>query len=95
MKIQHGAKPVDQYAKVPNAWARDARLSLDAQGLLAKILSHADGSDLSIEQLVTECADDHETVIAALKELTDIGYVQQIGERPDERMPTPDRKPGQ
>jgi len=41
----------DQFTQIPNAWLRDNRLSLQARGLLAQLMSHAPGWNITQESL--------------------------------------------
>lgn len=74
----------DQYAQIPNAWLRDSRLSLKAIGLLAQIMSHRPGWNMSIRNLAATNNVGREQIASALKELEALGYIirtQERGER--------------
>jgi len=74
----------DQYAQIPNAWLRDSRLSLKAIGLLAQIMSHRPGWNMSIRNLAATNSVGREQIASALKELEALGYIirtQERGER--------------
>lgn len=66
-----------QYTTVPNAWMRDPALSFKARGLLAHLLSHADGYELSIKSLAESThKEGREAIMAGLKELRLRGYLE-------------------
>jgi len=67
-----------RFTQVPNEWIRDRRLSLKAKGLLAQLLSHASGWEVSIERLasVNNCGKD--LIRAAVEELETNGYLERL-----------------
>lgn len=67
-----------RFTQVPNEWIRDRRLSLKAKGLLAQLLSHASGWEVSIERLasVNNCGKD--LIRSAVEELETAGYLQRL-----------------
>ena len=71
----------DQYAQIPNAWLRDSRLSLKAIGLLAQIMSHRPGWNMSIRNLAATNNVGREQIASALKELETLGYIVRTQER--------------
>lgn len=61
---------------IPNAWLRDPRLSYKARGLLAVLLSHADGFEISIAALADGTVKEgREAIMSGLKELRGAGYL--------------------
>lgn len=64
-----------QFAQVPNHWARDSSLSMQAFGLLSYICGHAPGYDLTVEQVVGEFRDGKHAVLSAMRELEERGYL--------------------
>lgn len=67
-----------RFTQVPNEWIRDRRLSLKAKGLLAQLLSHATGWEISINRLasVNNCGRD--LIRAAVEELEAAGYLERL-----------------
>ena len=54
MSIFIGRRPEAAFTRVPNEWARDPKLSTKAKGLLTYLLSHEDGYQLSMKQVIAE-----------------------------------------
>ena len=84
MRIRRGfVQATDHFTIIPNAWVRDPNLSRRARGLLAELLSHREGWDVSIESLWKVGTEGREAVRRAVKELEDAGYLhrQQAGGR--------------
>ena len=73
----------DQYAQIPNSWLRDSRLTLKAIGLLAQIMSHRPGWNMSIRNLAANNKVGRDQISAALKELETYGYLERTQERGD------------
>lgn len=65
----------DQFAQIPNAWLRDSRLSLKAIGLLAQIMSHSPGWNMSIRALAKANGTGQDTIKTAILELETHGYL--------------------
>lgn len=66
-----------QYTTVPNAWMRDPALSFKARGLLAHLLSHTDGYEISIKSLAESTyKEGREAIMSGLKELRLRGYLE-------------------
>ena len=42
-----------RFTQIPNDWVRDSRLSLKSIGLLAQLLSHSEGWNVTISSLAT------------------------------------------
>jgi hypothetical protein len=84
MAIFIGGRPDTAFTRVPNAWARDPKLTTKAKGLLLYLLSHEDGYQLSLKQVIAENADGRDAICKTLAELTERGYLrrdQRRGER--------------
>lgn len=60
---------------MPNAWARDERLSRKARGLLVELLSHTVGWTESLASLVSKGVEGREAIRSAIRELEDAGYL--------------------
>lgn len=71
----------DAYTRIPNAWIRDQNLSLKAKGLLAQILSHQPGWQLSINALAETNGCGRDAIRAAINELESWGYLTREQER--------------
>lgn len=67
----------DQFAQIPNAWLRDSRISLKAIGLLAQILSHSPGWNMSINSLATNNQVGKDQIRSAIAELEAFGYLSR------------------
>lgn len=68
--------PSRDYAQVPNAWARDRRLSRAARGLLVELLSHRDGWEISMRRLADAGPEGTAAIRAAVNQLRTLGYLQ-------------------
>lgn len=73
----------DQYTVMPNAWARDSRLSYKAIGLLVHLLSHREGWSVTSESLATGKTG-RDAVRSALQELEECGYLRRERERDEQ-----------
>lgn len=80
MTIRRGHVPAaDHFTIVPNAWARDARLSFKARGLLTYLLSHREGWEITgVRELVKHATEGREAMTGAVKELEEGGYLQRV-----------------
>ena len=65
----------DQFAQIPNAWLRDSRLSLKAIGLLAQIMTHVPGWNMSINSLADRNNVGRDQIRTAIGELEEFGYL--------------------
>lgn len=68
---------------MPNAWARDPRTSLAAKGLLAQLLSHSPGWQVSIESLVAANVEGRHAIRTCVAQLKTAGYLV-VGQQRDE-----------
>lgn len=67
----------DHFTQIPNDWVRDDRLSLEARGLLAQIMSHRPGWNLSIKSLAARNSIGRDKVKRILDELLKYGYIER------------------
>ena len=67
----------DHFTQIPNAWLRDTRLSLKAIGLLAQIMSHSPGWNMSIRALAKANGNGQDTIKSAILELEQSGYLSR------------------
>jgi hypothetical protein len=71
----------DHYTQIPNSWVRDARLSFKARGLLALLMSHTPGWNMSIRSIAKANGTGLDTVKSAVNELEDLGYLVRSEEQ--------------
>lgn len=67
----------DKFTQIPNEWLRDTRLSLKAIGLLAQIMSHSVGWNMSIRSLAKANGVGTDTIKSAVLELEQHGYLSR------------------
>jgi hypothetical protein len=67
----------DHFAQIPNDWLRDDRLSLEARGLLAQIMSHRPGWNLSIRSISAQNRIGKEKVRRIIEELMRFEYLER------------------
>lgn len=67
----------DHFTQIPNDWVRDDRLSLEARGLLAQIMSHRPGWNLSIKSMAKRNNIGRDKVKRILDELLTHGYLER------------------
>ena len=67
----------DHFAQIPNDWLRDDRLSLEARGLLAQIMSHRPGWNLSIRSISAQNRIGKEKVRRIIDELMALEYLER------------------
>jgi hypothetical protein len=65
----------DHYTQIPNDWVRDSRISLKAIGLLAQIMSHKPGWNLSLRSIARINETGVGTIKSAVEELEQFGYL--------------------
>ena len=73
----------DQFAQIPNSWLRDSRLSLKAIGLLAQIMTHVPGWNMSINSLAQRNNVGRDQIRTAIQELEQFGYLTREQSRED------------
>lgn len=71
------------FARIPNEWLRDKRLTRKARGLLAEIMTHSVGWHVSVRGLEKTGPEGRDAIRAALVELKDAGYLQVSQARGD------------
>lgn len=69
------------FTQIPNAWLRDSRMSYKARGLLAELLSHAVGFQVSIDRIARSGRDGRDAIASAIKELESFGYLTRSQDR--------------
>jgi hypothetical protein len=67
----------DHFAQIPNSWLRDSRLTLEARGLLAQIMSHRPGWNLSVRSIAHQNSIGKDKVKRILDELLTCGYLER------------------
>jgi hypothetical protein len=72
------------FTRIPNEWARDARLSWKARGLLAYLMSHTEGWTTSLSDLVEKGIDGRDAIRTGLLELERLGYLVRERARNDD-----------
>ncbi|MBW9093138.1 hypothetical protein JNB62_05535 [Microbacterium jejuense] len=78
MGITRGRLAIDEhFTAVPNEWARDARLSRRARGLLVEVMSHRVGWHVTIRSLANAGKEGRDAIQSALTELLEHGYVKR------------------
>jgi DNA-binding MarR family transcriptional regulator len=76
----------DKYAQIPNHFLRDSRLSLKAIGLLAQLMSHSPGWNVSIRTLALSNKVSRDQITSAMKELEKLGYISRTQQRDGTRF---------
>ncbi len=67
----------DHFTHLPNEWVRDERLSYKARGVLAVLVSHREGWQTSMAQLIAGGREGREAVQGAVAELEALGYLRR------------------
>lgn len=76
--IIRAPRPPRGWTEIQNDTLRDARLSFRARGVLARLLSNADGYRMTAHELSAESpAEGRQAVLTALRELREAGYIVQ------------------
>jgi hypothetical protein len=70
-----------EFTRIPNSYVRDAQLSLAARGLLAQLLSHAPGWEVSQESLAAANGVGRDAIRSLLNELMEFGYLSRSEKR--------------
>lgn len=65
----------DHFTQIPNDWLRDTRLSLKSIGLLAQLMSHSPGWNMSIRSIAKANGTGIDTIKTAVRELEYCGYL--------------------
>lgn len=69
------------FVQVPNEWMRDKRLSRRARGLLAEIMTHTVGWEITVESLVENGPEGRDAIRGAISELEAAGYLTRTTTR--------------
>lgn len=76
--IIRAPRPARGWTEIQNDTLRDASLSYRARGVLARLLSNADGWRMTAHELAAESpAEGRQAVLTALRELREAGYIVQ------------------
>lgn len=76
--IIRAPRPARGWTEIQNDTLRDARLSFRARGVLARLLSNADGFRMAAHELAAESpGEGRQAVLTALRELREAGYIVQ------------------
>lgn len=67
----------NQFTKIPNDWVRDGDLSLKARGLLALLMSHSPGWEVSVGSLIQHGKEGRDSIKSAVAELEAAGYLKR------------------
>ncbi|MGX7727570.1 helix-turn-helix domain-containing protein [Rhodococcus sp. 5G237] len=73
----------DNFTIMPNEWARDARLTRRARGLLLELLSHREGWEISVNSLVNNGQEGRDAIRKTIQELEEHGYLMRRQGRDD------------
>jgi hypothetical protein len=73
--IQRPTFPFERTTTIPNAWVRDSRISRRARGLLAELMSHTPGWEVTIESLMEAGPEGRSALRGAIVELETAGYL--------------------
>ncbi len=65
------------FTQLPNSWLRDSALSFRARGLLALLMSHEDGWNITLKGLADETTEGIDAVRTATNELESLGYLKR------------------
>ncbi len=76
--IIRAPRPERHYTQIRNDVARDDRLSYRARGVLVRLLSNADGFQMTATNLAREGREGRGAILTALRELRDAGYIRTI-----------------
>ncbi|MFF1450211.1 hypothetical protein ACFVYF_19030 [Streptomyces sp. NPDC058274] len=70
-------KHASGYVQIPNVIARHGSLSLEAVGLLTRLLSLPDGTGATVERITAQVSNGRRSVSKAMNELIEAGYVRR------------------
>jgi len=77
IRIRRGPLPTDNYTIIPNAYARDQRLSWGARGLLGWCMSHAATYEITEERMIEASSLGRDGVRKLVGELERAGYMRR------------------
>jgi hypothetical protein len=80
---QRSTRPGRQYAAIPNAAMRDQRLSIEARGVLALLMTYSDDWIFRTAHLLETTGLGRDKFRRVMKELADLGYVKLEAARGD------------
>jgi hypothetical protein len=69
------------FTQLPNAWLRDRRMSRGARGLLAELMTHDAGYEVSLVQLAAAGLEGRDAIRTYVSELEGRGYLHRVRER--------------
>lgn len=69
------------FTQLPNKWLRDRRLSRGARGLLAELMTHEAGYEVSLTQLTASGLEGRDAIRKFVSELEGRGYLHRVRER--------------
>lgn len=78
---ERSSRPSRQYAAIPNQAMRDTRISIEARGLLAMLMTYADDWQFHKAHLMSISGLKDGKFSKVMKELRDAGYVEMISHR--------------
>ena len=76
--IIRAPRPECHYTPIRNDVARDDRLSYRGRGVLVRLLSNADGFQMTAADLAREGREGRGAILTALRELREAGYIRTI-----------------
>jgi DNA-binding transcriptional ArsR family regulator len=76
MQVQR-TKLASGYVQIPNSVARHGSLSLEAVGLLTRLLSLPDGAGATVDKIASQVSNGRRSVSKAMNELIEAGYVKR------------------
>ena len=74
--IIRAPRPEHHYTQIRNEVARDDRLSYRGRGVLVRLLSNADGFQMTAADLAREGREGRGAILTALRELREAGYIR-------------------
>lgn len=75
--IRRGKLPTDNFTMIPNAYARDSRLSWEARGLLAWLMSHAAAYKITEDRMIAAGGMRRDGIRRMVGELEKHGYLRR------------------
>ncbi|MHB8257117.1 MAG: hypothetical protein ACYDHY_12195 [Acidiferrobacterales bacterium] len=74
--IIRAPRPEHHYTQIRNEVARDGRMSYRARGVLVRLLSNANGFQMTAADLAREAREGRGAILTALRELREAGYIR-------------------
>lgn len=75
--IKHGPAPEDHYTMIPNSLARSADLPPRAKTVYLYLKTHREGWEISTQRIADALGMGKDTVVKAVQDLVDAGYVRR------------------